>query len=559
VIQSTLVLLVTWCVVKALPRQSAAERHLLWLAGLCGAVIVPLIGSGLEMWQPHWVRTVADFLPAFPHRGTTPVSSAGAEVVIRAEELDGSGSIYFRIAAAAWAVGTLWLSAALAVRMWQLKQLAADAMPITDRAWLRLSADLARGLGARRAALFYSPAVAVPITWGLLRPRVLFPPQAAAWSAARRRAVLAHELTHVRRADWIIQIGAQLICAVYWFHPLFWFGYRQLRHESERACDDAVVNLGVDAGDYAAHLLSIVQAARSLDGGWRSAMAVVRPGELERRFSALLETPGHRRAVSRRRIGAVAAAAVALGLPLAAAGVAPWADTTIRVRTGIYPSGLDSTTVARTPPPQSIRGVRALDAGGSATTVAPRVLEYSTPPLYSDEARARRIEGLVTIEARVALDGRVSALRVVKGLGFGLDENALVALRQWQFRPGERAGAPVEMRAEVDIEFNLRNEALNELIANDMATRIGAGVTPPRIIRTVNVPPERSPDERAGTVALDVILLEDGTPKIVRVLHSLTGSLDERAIEAFEQWRFSPAMKAGRPVKVRLQADVTFR
>jgi TonB family protein len=149
---------------------------------------------------------------------------------------------------------------------------------------------------------------------------------------------------------------------------------------------------------------------------------------------------------------------------------------------------------------------------------------------------------------------------VVRRLGSGLDENALVALRQWRFRPGTRAGRAVEMTAQVDIDFNLRNEALNELIANDMATRIGSGVTPPRIVRAVSVPPREGREERvAGTVALDVVLLEDGTPKIVRVLQSLTPSLDERAVDVFEQWRFSPAMRDGRAVKVRLQADVSFR
>jgi TonB family protein len=184
---------------------------------------------------------------------------------------------------------------------------------------------------------------------------------------------------------------------------------------------------------------------------------------------------------------------------------------------------------------------------------APRHLKWrSTPP---------RIEGIVTIAARVGADGHVTAPRVVNGLGFGLDQNALVALRQWQFRPGTRDGRPIEMAAEIDIEFNLRNEALNELIANDMATRIGPDVTAPRIVRRVDVPAAEHAGSarRTGSVVLDVVLQEDGKPKIVRVLQSLTPQLDERAIDAFEGWRFSPALKAGVPVKVRLQADITFR
>jgi len=112
------------------------------------------------------------------------------------------------------------------------------------------------------------------------------------------------------------------------------------------------------------------------------------------------------------------------------------------------------------------------------------------------------------------------------------------------------------MDVEVDVEFSLGNEAVNELIANDMATRVGPGVTPPRAIRIL---PLREQDyARGGTVALDVVLQEDGIPKIVRILRSLDAERDEVAVLNVMQWRFTPAMKDGRPVKVRLNAEVTF-
>jgi TonB family protein len=61
-----------------------------------------------------------------------------------------------------------------------------------------------------------------------------------------------------------------------------------------------------------------------------------------------------------------------------------------------------------------------------------------------------------------------------------------------------------------------------------------------------------------GAVVLDVVLLQDGSPKIVRILKSLTPEADEQAVRHFEQWRFTPAMKTGAPVKVRLNAEVRF-
>jgi TonB family protein len=137
------------------------------------------------------------------------------------------------------------------------------------------------------------------------------------------------------------------------------------------------------------------------------------------------------------------------------------------------------------------------------------------------------------------------------------DQNAVVALRQWRFRPGTVQGTPAAMDAEVDIEFSLKNEAVNALIANDMATLVGPGVTPPRAIRTSG--PWSRPLRTRGSVMLDVVLREDGSPRVVRILRSLTPEADESALRYFEQWRFSPAMKDGQPVKVRMQAEVRFR
>ena len=59
-------------------------------------------------------------------------------------------------------------------------------------------------------------------------------------------------------------------------------------------------------------------------------------------------------------------------------------------------------------------------------------------------------------------------------------------------------------------------------------------------------------------MVLDVVLLEDGTPRIVRILRSLRTDLDDIAVEAFAQWRFSPAQKDGRAIKVRMNAAVRF-
>jgi len=86
---------------------------------------------------------------------------------------------------------------------------------------------------------------------------------------------------------------------------------------------------------------------------------------------------------------------------------------------------------------------------------APTVL-YRIEPNYSEEARRARYQGSVILSAIVRKDGTIQILKVVRGLGLGLDENAVEALRQWRFTPGTRSGEPVDVALNIEINFALR-------------------------------------------------------------------------------------------------------
>jgi TonB family protein len=77
------------------------------------------------------------------------------------------------------------------------------------------------------------------------------------------------------------------------------------------------------------------------------------------------------------------------------------------------------------------------DAVPNNAVVPPRVLK-STPPAYTDEAVLANVEGTVTLEGHVDIKGKVSGLRVVKGLGHGLDQKAIEAVLGWKFGPALR-------------------------------------------------------------------------------------------------------------------------
>ncbi|HEV8396651.1 MAG TPA: energy transducer TonB [Vicinamibacterales bacterium] len=85
----------------------------------------------------------------------------------------------------------------------------------------------------------------------------------------------------------------------------------------------------------------------------------------------------------------------------------------------------------------------------------PRLLR-EVKATYSEEARRANVVGDVLMEVVVRADGTVGSARVTRGLGFGLDERAAAAVRQWRFAPARRAGEPVDVAVEVAMEFNLR-------------------------------------------------------------------------------------------------------
>lgn len=88
--------------------------------------------------------------------------------------------------------------------------------------------------------------------------------------------------------------------------------------------------------------------------------------------------------------------------------------------------------------------------------MTPPTVLYRVEPTYSEEARKAKYQGVVVLSAIVRKDGTIEILKVIRGLGLGLDENAISALKQWRFRPGMRNGVPVDVALNIEVNFSLR-------------------------------------------------------------------------------------------------------
>jgi len=112
-------------------------------------------------------------------------------------------------------------------------------------------------------------------------------------------------------------------------------------------------------------------------------------------------------------------------------------------------SGTTSTGALRSG--QDIRIGNGATVQNTSVTL-PQLVRF-TRPQYTDEARRLEMEGAVTIQAEFDIDGNFKVLRIVKGLGHGLDESALAALKNWRFTPAYRNGQRVSVVTFIDVKF----------------------------------------------------------------------------------------------------------
>lgn len=160
--------------------------------------------------------------------------------------------------------------------------------------------------------------IAIPMAFGVLRPVILLPQGADGWPAERLQAALRHEAAHVKRLDWITMMFAQVVCALYWFHPLVWLAAHRLRVESEQACDDLVLTSGIQSVDYADHLLEVVRGLRQHRASMSAVVTMACKRDLTGRLKMLLAESKNRSAVTRRGLVLATLAALVIVLPLAA-------------------------------------------------------------------------------------------------------------------------------------------------------------------------------------------------------------------------------------------------
>jgi TonB family protein len=326
--------------------------------------------------------------------------------------------IVITLLAAGAVIRLVWLAAGLL----KLQAIRANSEPADELE--PLSARLARELGVS-ADIRFSSSVTCPATIGLRRPIVLLPHAVRHLSPPIQRAVLTHELIHVRRRDWWWALLEELWCAVLWFHPAARALASHLGLARETVVDEATIAHTRDRRAYAAALLEFSTARPRLLG----ATAFIRRRHLEQRVALIAQEAAMTRHTLAIRM--TFAASITVVIALATAAYVPISATLHAETNQVYKPG-------------------------SGTTL-PRVIRQVNPH-YTPEAIQAKIEGTVLMSVVVLATGDVGDVSVTQSLDseHGLDQQAIQAVRHWKFEPGTRAGKPVAVEVAIEMIFRLK-------------------------------------------------------------------------------------------------------
>ena len=529
VLRSSLVLSIGFAIAVGLRRQPASLRHWILAASIILAAVQPAMTRMLPSWtiSPSWIDSAESWVPPPPLVST----EASFEIIDdQPRPQPQARRSVTEIVVTIWIAGVALSLATLMFGMAWLVLLGRRSRPAGPM-WSAAEAK------ARAAIGLWSPVrirvtrhPALLVTWGAINPVILLPSNADSWSAERVSLVLAHEMAHLARRDWLTQLAAEVVRAIHWFNPLFWLACARLRQESEHASDDVVLDLGFGRTSYATHLVDLARAFSAHGRTWLPAPSIARPSTLQRRVRAMLNPHTNRRPQSIARRLAVAMLMAALALPIASAS-----------QGSATPSGTVSDPSGRLIPGVAVR-LSAVEGEAvyQIQTDAQGAFQFPAIP-SGDYMMSTRQLGFLSVRRRVSITGATPAMAIGLQLGT-LQETVSVT------------------GGKDDVDGPRYEQRASQFGTSCTPRDTGGHLVPPRKIRDVRPRYKKAWFDAGleGKILMQARIGLDGQVKEVEVVSPVNAELEEEAVGAVSQWEFTPTWLNCEPVEVRMFVTVVF-
>lgn len=264
--QGGLIALGLWILMRKMPARNTSARYASALASLLALVFGALITGS--------ILGVRDAAPGrgVPAGQMQPASQENAPAIAQTATL-AAGSTTIRDAALtplasspgaplpgwmAWAA-MLWLAgcALMSIRLltqWlDLRRITAPCLPVADRVVMEILARLQTVMGMKQNIRILSgDHISGPSVYGMIAPKLLLPPALLLGVPVEQlEAIIAHELAHIRRHDYLVNLVQQFVEAALFFNPAVWWINRQIRVEREACCDRLAVEVTGNPEAYA--------------------------------------------------------------------------------------------------------------------------------------------------------------------------------------------------------------------------------------------------------------------------------------------------------------------
>jgi len=274
-----------------LRKTSAPLRYIVACAGLAAMTLAPLVtaaGYLREERNPAHARATGGMASAetlaIPDDPTLSVAAGLEPRLLFRAWLEPR----LPLVMAVWCSGVLLMSAHLLGGWLRVRRIRGRATLLERSRWPeRVAAMAGRFRLTRRVRLLVSSVVDVPAVIGCVRPAILVPASAlSGLSPLYLEAILLHELAHVRRGDYLVNVGQCVVEVLLFYHPAVWWVSNQIRREREHCCDDIAASLCADQMTYARALTSLEELRIAMP---RLAVGAV-GGDLLARIRRLVES-----------------------------------------------------------------------------------------------------------------------------------------------------------------------------------------------------------------------------------------------------------------------------
>ncbi len=227
---------------------SASARHWLFVSTLFALL------AGLIAWI--WLPNLGVHFIPISMMGVTAISV----------DISAYQPLFLYLVFSIYLLGVVWILLFQLFGLVEIYRTTRSATPVQSLKVLQTLEKVCRKLDtATHIDVLETGVIDGPVVWGFKKPVILLPSTYREWDLARLERVVAHEISHVKRNDWIIKALSKVICALFWAVPLVWYVSGKMQWFAELACDDNVVNKYDCRTEYADDLMSLSSDARHSD------------------------------------------------------------------------------------------------------------------------------------------------------------------------------------------------------------------------------------------------------------------------------------------------------